>query len=769
MVERFKLKTVVRNRIASIIRLIIITSTAFAAATFANWIDYQNYWQGTMFRTQTVDFNILAHTLPTKLSYSLQKGDIPELQRTLDSNYGLFGLVVTDCQTTEKSCPNQKILYLSTSNRRWKTQLKLEDLSLHPYDLLRNPPPLFVESKYDNPDAKERTTTGRSNQGEIIARVYYIRTVPPRFAEDFLLWIKNPWSVKGLHKHYLLNASLFLIGSFATFIVLEFVIYRRRKSQEQLQQEVRILQYQLSEQERQNYYFELEKRQLNAEIEQQKTEIEQQNQEHEYLHNQLLELQAQREISENKVAELEQQLSLVDTERENNEQIANQLESQLAQLQAEREQDEQVAVELQNQLALIQAEKENATEQFTLLENQLIEVQAQREIDIQTVAQLERQLTEVQTQRERATDQFNQLESQLLEVHKQREIDVKTVAQLETRLAEVQAQRERTKQQFRQLQSQLEEIQAEREIDIQTVTHLENQLIEIQAQRQTDIQIVSQLESQLAEVQLQTESAEIVVKQLQNELDSRTAEYKQETDGFQRQLESLQNQIGVLESQLSQERRDKQRYKLKLSQVNEELEKYTNQKQLDNNFEKQVEAYIKSRSHQRWDKWRILPSFDVSYGRQATQFVDLIVILNSYCVVVIEAKRYLGKIQAKGDAKNNEWVCHNSEGLIPIQSAGMENPYHQIVKYTKNISMKLETYTRKYRCQRITVYGLIVFPEKADISALGDDFGTYYLVETLDNLGNLLTEIEQEHKSSFSNNRLLSNRQIEDVLRGILR
>jgi hypothetical protein len=769
MLERFKFKTVVRNRIASIIRLILITSTACAAATFANWVDYQNYWQGNIFRTQTVDFNILSHSLPTKLSYALQQGDVAELQRTLDSNYGLFGLVVTDCKTTDKDCLNQKILYLTNSNHRWRQNLKPEDLSQHPYDLLRNPPPLFAEEIYDNLAAKNRTLTGKKNPGEIIGRVYYIRPVPPSFLEDFSIWIQNPWSISGAHKHYLLNASLFLVGSLASFLILEFVIYRRRKSQEQLQQEVRILQYQLSEQERQNYYFELEKRQLNADLENQKSEIEKQTEEHEYLQNQLREFQVQREIIEHKVVELEQQLSQVESERENNEHIAIQLESQLSQLQSEREQDELVAVELQNQLAAIQAEKERAAQEFTELESLLTEVQAQREIDIQTVAQLETELSEVQAQKENAAHQFNQLESQLLEFQAQREIDVQTVTLLETRLVEIQAQRARTKEQFKQLQNQLGEIQTQRENDIQTMIHLENQLGEIQAQRETDIQTVIHLENQLAEVQEQTEAVQKVASQLQNELDKRRAEYEQQKDGLQRQLDSVQSQIAVLESQLVHERRDKERYKLKLSQVSEELEKYTKQKQLDNNFEKQVETYIQARSNQRWDKWRILPSFDVSYGRQATQFVDLIVILNSYCVVVIEAKRYLGKIQAKGDVKNNEWVCHNSEGLIPIQSAGMENPYHQIVKYTKNISMKLETYTRKYKCHRITVYGLIVFPGKADISALGDDFGTYYLVETLDNLGTLLEDIEQEHKHSSSNNKLLSNRQIEDVLRGILR
>ncbi|MFM7366243.1 MAG: hypothetical protein ACKO2Z_00250, partial [Sphaerospermopsis kisseleviana] len=57
---------------------------------------YNSYWNQTIFRVQTVDFNILSHTLPTKLSYALIKKQPQEVQRTLDSNYSLFGLIVTD-------------------------------------------------------------------------------------------------------------------------------------------------------------------------------------------------------------------------------------------------------------------------------------------------------------------------------------------------------------------------------------------------------------------------------------------------------------------------------------------------------------------------------------------------------------------------------------------------------------------------------------------------------------------------------------------------
>lgn len=44
-------------------RLGLILSTAFVLASIANWFNYRSYWHGTIRRVQTVDFNLLSHTL----------------------------------------------------------------------------------------------------------------------------------------------------------------------------------------------------------------------------------------------------------------------------------------------------------------------------------------------------------------------------------------------------------------------------------------------------------------------------------------------------------------------------------------------------------------------------------------------------------------------------------------------------------------------------------------------------------------------------------
>ncbi len=66
--------------------------------TGANLINHNAYWNYTIFNVQSVDFNILANVLPASIKEPLLKGDQEELRRLLDSNYSLFGIVVSRCE-----------------------------------------------------------------------------------------------------------------------------------------------------------------------------------------------------------------------------------------------------------------------------------------------------------------------------------------------------------------------------------------------------------------------------------------------------------------------------------------------------------------------------------------------------------------------------------------------------------------------------------------------------------------------------------------------
>lgn len=198
---------------------------------------YNNYWNKTIFRVQTVDFNILSYTLPTKLSYTIIKNQPKELQHTLDSNYGLSGLIVTDAS-------GQKVIASSTnpfSHHPWATDIGTENLQNHPYDLLLDPPPLFSQWNYSGPHAVERSATNLTNLGRVIGRVYYIRGVNPPFQKDFLAWLKNPFSGSSRDKSYTEVMVACLAGGMAFWIFLEYILHKKRVQQEQAEQREQVL------------------------------------------------------------------------------------------------------------------------------------------------------------------------------------------------------------------------------------------------------------------------------------------------------------------------------------------------------------------------------------------------------------------------------------------------------------------------------------------------------------------------------------------------
>jgi hypothetical protein len=174
-------------------RFLFISSVVFGLSTIASWNEWNQYWNGTLRRVQTVDFNILSHTLPVKLSSVLANKNYKELQLTLNSNYGLFGIVVTDCKKVDLLCQEQKVIFASNGRRDWKILPASDNLSNHPFDLLRTPSPLITEKSYKSLSSEEQVFTKGSNEGIIIGRVYYIRGAAPDFTSDYISWLSNVW------------------------------------------------------------------------------------------------------------------------------------------------------------------------------------------------------------------------------------------------------------------------------------------------------------------------------------------------------------------------------------------------------------------------------------------------------------------------------------------------------------------------------------------------------------------------------------------------
>ncbi|MEC4814521.1 MAG: hypothetical protein SAK29_14780 [Scytonema sp. PMC 1069.18] len=217
-------------------RLTVTGAITFGIGVLTIFDRYNNYWDTTIFRVQTVDFNILSHTLPTKLSQAIVQNKPEELQRTLNSNYGLFGLVVTDPT-------GQKVIASSQSYKTpsWASALNPEQLQKHPYDVLLNPPPTYPQWSYSSPYATDRSATNLTNQGRVIGRVYYVRGVKPSFRADFVKWLSNPITPSSRIETYTMTMVAWLTGGFAVWLLWEYLLYKKFVQQQQAREKEKAL------------------------------------------------------------------------------------------------------------------------------------------------------------------------------------------------------------------------------------------------------------------------------------------------------------------------------------------------------------------------------------------------------------------------------------------------------------------------------------------------------------------------------------------------
>jgi hypothetical protein len=212
------------------------------------YFNYENYWKVTINRVQTVDFNILANLLPSKLSTQLLTNDKKSLQTTLDSNYGLFGIIVTDCKSVILDCYNQKVIYASKSivkttpdgkqklepqqneySPSWVREFNDTDYPTRQLNgdflILRDPPPLKQEWKFKSPRVSEKILTGEQNSGNVIGRVYLLRGNPPSFQSELQAWLKNPINISSKTVVYNAIAGSALFTGLVVWFLSELVFY----------------------------------------------------------------------------------------------------------------------------------------------------------------------------------------------------------------------------------------------------------------------------------------------------------------------------------------------------------------------------------------------------------------------------------------------------------------------------------------------------------------------------------------------------------------
>lgn len=196
-------------------------------------IHYDSYWDGTIFRVQTIDFNLLHHTLPVTLSQLIIAGRDDSIQRVLDCTYGIFGLVITDPGGTSVLYKTSKVYHKDT----WQQAASPESLanSAEPFDILTEPPPGEPMFEHTTPRAVAATQVGKVGAGRVLGRVYYVRAPEPTFLEDLKGFLGSNWFVdSGAHRGYLLQTLVTMGFSLA----LVFLVLFRQRTIEIKQKEI---------------------------------------------------------------------------------------------------------------------------------------------------------------------------------------------------------------------------------------------------------------------------------------------------------------------------------------------------------------------------------------------------------------------------------------------------------------------------------------------------------------------------------------------------
>jgi len=388
-----------------------MSSVVFGLSTIANWNEWNQYWNGTLRRVQTVDFNILSHTLPAKLSSVLANKNYEELQKTLDSNYGLFGIIVTDCKKIDLLCQEQKIIFASNGRKDWKILPPSDNLSNHPFDLLRTPSPLITEKNYETPSSEKQVSTEGRNEGIIIGRVYYVRGIPPDFKSDYINWLSNIWKSNGAYGFYALKAGSLIGIGLAVWLSVEFLLYKKQIEQQQAIQEQKRLQVELNREINRNSEFITKQKALITQQEKSRNDLE-----------------SSRETYQHQVEELSTEIA--------------QLTSSQSQQQSRLQYITQLLVTRQDELTAAHTNGSFTQEQLLHKENEIAQLQQQTYgLEYQNQAIISQLLVSQQnldTTCQRLNDASRQIESLEIQINalsSERDLSLREVDDLKRKLA----------------------------------------------------------------------------------------------------------------------------------------------------------------------------------------------------------------------------------------------------------------------------------------------------------------------------------------------
>jgi hypothetical protein len=246
--------------------------------------------------------------------------------------------------------------------------------------------------------------------------------------------------------------------------------------------------------------------------------------------------------------------------------------------------------------------------------------------------------------------------------------------------------------------------------------------------------------------------AEQIIYELEQDKAREAEKYAGELVTVRQDMERLQEKITRFEEST----------KVKRESSYQVLEEAVRTPQFSNVFEQQVFEVIAAADQYKKSDWRLLSNFDVAPGRNYRQFTDFI-LFNKDAVIIIEAKYYVGLIDSPGDFLNDIWISASSQRK-KIDCLWGENPYHQLNEY----SMSLMKILKQRSPWTFQIFGVIIFPDEADISKVGEHLGKFYRVTTLGRLIPLVENIfaEAHRFQTVKNPKRPRPEQVEDMLRG---
>ncbi|TWJ19673.1 NERD domain-containing protein [Geobacter argillaceus] len=279
---------------------------------------------------------------------------------------------------------------------------------------------------------------------------------------------------------------------------------------------------------------------------------------------------------------------------------------------------------------------------------------------------------------------------------------------------------------------------------------LEDTERQMREQSELSVRRIRVLEQRVRDDEEYSRLAEEIIAELEDKAARQSLKYTDELERTRQEIEQLEQRVVRFEAAPKQAKEES--YKALVDVVSP---------QFSNSFEQLIHEAISASSHFARDEWRLLRNFDVAVGRNFRQFTDFILVSRN-CVVILEAKYYLGRIVSDGDILNDVWYSRSGSDRKKIDCLWGENPYHQLNEYCMSL-MKL---IKQRSPWELPVYGVIVFPDEADTTGLGEHLGRFYRIARLLQMVPLLERLQAEARRHQGGTKRPSTLQVEHMLKG---